>query len=263
MASIITSRSRSPWKFFVLVFALSLPFWLAGALTRLQLFPGLPVSSFMFVCPVAAALILVYRENKTPGVTGLLLRSFDYKRIRSKIWYVPIILLMPAVMIISYALIRLMGVAVPAPQFTVLAALALFLALFTAALGEELGWSGYAIDPMQDRWSSVQASILLGLVWAAWHIVPYLQAHRALDWIAWQCLFTVAERVLLVWLYNNTGKSVFAAALFHTMANVSWLLFPVYGSHYDPRTAGLITGFVAVVVTVVWGPRTLAGDKIE
>ena len=212
----------------------------------------------MFVCPVTAALILVYRENKTTGVTELLKRSFDYKRIRAKIWYVPIILLMPGVMVFSYGLMRLMGVALPTPQFTVLAALALFLAFFIAALGEELGWSGYVIDPMQDRWNSLQTSILLGLVWAAWHIVPYLQAHRSLAWIAWQCLFTMAVRVLLVWLYNNTGKSVFAATLFHAMRNVSIFLFPIYGSYYDPRIAGLITTFAAVLVTVVWGPQTLA-----
>jgi len=254
----ITARRRSPLKFFLSVFALSLPFWLAGALTTLQLLPGLPVSALMFFCPVTAALILVYRENKTAGVTELLKRSFDYKRIRAKIWYAPIILLMPGVMVLSYGLMRLMGVPLPTPQFTVLAALAVFLAFFVAALDEELGWSGYVIDPMQDRWNALRASILLGLVWAAWHIVPYLQAHRSLAWIAWQCLFTVAARVLLVWLYNNTGKSVFAAAVCHAMLNVSIFLFPIYGSYYDPRVAGLITTFAAVLVTVGWGPRTLA-----
>ena len=175
----------------------------------------------------------------------------------------PVILLMPGVMVLSYGLMRLMGVPLPTPQFTVLAALALFLAFFIAALGEELGWSGYVIDPMQDRWGALQAGVLLGLVWAVWHIVPFLQAHRSLAWIAWQCLFTVAARVLIVWLYNNTGKSVFAAASFHAMSNVSWLLFPIYGSYYDPRITGLITTFAAVIVTVVWGPRTLARYRSE
>jgi hypothetical protein len=122
----ITSRSRSPLKFFSLVFALSVPFWLAGAASDLQLLPDLPVSSFMFICPLTAALILVYGENKTAGVTELLKRSFDYDRIRVKIWYAPIILLMPGVMVFSYGLMRLMGVSVPAPEFTVVAAITLF-----------------------------------------------------------------------------------------------------------------------------------------
>ena len=124
----------------------------------------------------------------------------------------------------------------------------MFLAFFVAALGEELGWSGYVIDPMQDRWNALQASILLGLVWAAWHWVPLVQAHRSAAWIAWWSLNTVALRVLIVWLYNNTGKSVFAAALFHAFANVSGVTFSNY---YDPRITGLIVAFAAAIVTVV------------
>jgi len=58
----ITER-RSPLKFFLLVFALSIPFWLIGAVTPLQLLPGLPVSSLMAFCPLIAASILVYREG--------------------------------------------------------------------------------------------------------------------------------------------------------------------------------------------------------
>jgi membrane protease YdiL (CAAX protease family) len=152
----------------------------------------------MTFCPLIAALILVYGENKTAGVTELLKRSFDYKRIRVKVWYAPIVLLMPGVMVLTYALMRLMGSPLPTPQFPVLAPLVMFLAFFIGALGEELGWSGYVTDSMQDRWNALRASILLGLVWATWHIVPFVLVHRSPAWIAWQCLYTVATRVLFV-----------------------------------------------------------------
>ncbi len=212
----------------------------------------------MTFCPMMAALILVYRENRTAGVTELLKRSFDYQRIRAKVWYAPIVLLMPGVMVLTYGLMRLMGSPLPTPQFPVLAPLVMFLVFFIGALGEELGWSGYVIEPMQDRSNALQAGILLGLVWATWHIVPFVLVHRSPAWIAWQCLDIVAWRVLLVWLYNNTGKSVFAAALSHAMGNVSIFLFPIYGSYYDPRITGMIITFAAAIVTVGWGPRTLA-----
>ena len=113
----IAARPRSPLKFFLLVFALSVPFWLIGAMTRLELLPGLPVSSLGAFCPLLAALILVYRENKTAGVTELLKRSFDYKRIRAKVWYIPILLLMPGVMVLSYGLMRLLGLPLPNPHY--------------------------------------------------------------------------------------------------------------------------------------------------
>lgn len=255
------SRSRSPFKFFLLVFALSIPFWLLGAVTGRQLVPGLPVSSLMAFCPMMAALILVYRENNTAGVTELLKRSFDYKRIRTKAWYAPIILLMPGVMVLAYGVMRWMDLPLPTLRIPVLAGLLMllmFLVFFIGALGEELGWSGYITDPMQARWSALQASIILGLVWAAWHVIRYRQAHRSTAWIAWYCLFTVATRVLMVWLFNNTGKSVFGAALFHAMVNVSWFPFPNSGLQYDPRITGPIVAFAAVIVTVMWGHRTLA-----
>lgn len=227
--------NKSPLRFFLLVFALSLPFWLIGAVTGTRLLPGLPVSSLMFVCPVTAAVILVYGAHGTTGVTALLKRSFDYRRIGAKAWYAPIFLLMPGVMVLTYGLMLLMGSPLPPPQLPALVVPAMFLAFFVVALGEELGWSGYAVDPMQARWGALRAGVLLGAVWAAWHIVPLVQADRSPAWIAWWCLFTVAARVLVVWLYNNAGKSVFAVALFHATMNVGWQLFPNHGSHYDPR----------------------------
>lgn len=177
---------------------------------------------------------------------------------KAKIWYLPNLLLMPAVMALSYGVIRLTGTLVPAPHIAVFSALALFTVFFIGALGEELGWSGYIIDSMQHRWGTLQASILLGVVWAIYHFVGLAQAYRSVAWIAWWSLGTVAARIIIVWLYNNTGKSVCVAALFPAMINVTWQLFPINGSFYDPRVTGLIMAGVAALVVVVWGPRTLA-----
>jgi membrane protease YdiL (CAAX protease family) len=256
-ANSIPLRDRSPLKFFLLVFTLSVPFWLLGATTELQLLPGLPVSSLMVLSPLLAASILVYREHKFEGLARLLTRAVDFRRVRAKIWFAPIILLMPGIMLLSYGLMRWIGLPLPVAQFPVLGALVMFLLFFIAAVSEELGWSGYALDPMQDRLGALWAGILLGVIWATWHVIPLLQVDRSAAWISWWCLGTVAQRVLMVWLYDNTGKSVFAATLFHDMSNISWQLFPNYGSHYDPRITSLVTFFVAVIVVFIWGPRTL------
>ena len=253
-----TFRNRSPLAFFALVFALSFPFWLIGAATELQLMPGLSGSALMAFSPMAAALILVYRENRAAGVMELLARSLDFKRIKAKRWYVPIVLLMPGVSVVVYGLMHWMGMPLPAPQVSVVPALLMFLLFFVGALGEELGWSGYVLDPLQARWGALLAGVALGLVGIMWHLVPLLLLHRPPAWIAWWCLYAVAARILMVWLYNNTGKSVFAVALFHATLNLSYMLFPIYGSLFDMRLGGLVMAFAAAVVTVVWGPRTLA-----
>ena len=248
---------KSPLKFFLLVFGLTIPFWLLGSLTNIELLPGLPVSAFAVVCPILAALILVYRQNKMSSVRELLKRAFDFKRTKMG-WYAMTLLLMPVVMGLLWLVQRLMGTPVPAPQIKIVSVLSLCLVFFIGALGEELGWSGYAIDPMQDRWGALRASLILGVVWAIWHYIPLAQAHRPVEWIAWWSLGTVAARVILVWLYNNTGKSVFAAALFHMMINVTWQLYPVNGSYFDPRISGIISALVVVIIIVVRETRTLA-----
>jgi hypothetical protein len=51
-------------KFFLLVFAHTIPFWLIGAATGLELLPGLAVAALAAWCPMLAAMILIYRENK-------------------------------------------------------------------------------------------------------------------------------------------------------------------------------------------------------
>jgi uncharacterized protein len=253
-----TLRARSLLKFFVLVFSISAPFWIVGAVTGLQLFPGLPVAAFAVVCPAAAASILAYRESRAAGVAALLNRSFDYKRIKAKEWYAPVFLLMPAVMVLSYGLQRMMGRVFSPPDLTLPVAVAMSFAFVVSALAEEIGWSGYATDLLDDRSSALQTGLVLGGVWAVWHFVPLAQAHRSVAWIAWWCVGTVALRVILVWLYNNTGKSVFATALFHAMSNVCTILFAVY---YDPVVTNLTIALTAAIVTVVWGPRTLARWK--
>lgn len=109
----IRPRGRSPFWFFLLVFALSAPPFVMGALIPLELLPSLPVSSLSVLCPVTAAAILLYREESWTGVTDLLKRSFDYRRIEAAIWYLPTVLLMPAVAILAYGLMRLMRIPLP------------------------------------------------------------------------------------------------------------------------------------------------------
>lgn len=258
-----TPASKSPWIFFLLVFVLSVPFWLIGPIAdqflQKEIPINLPVSALMAVNPLIAASILVYRENGSDGVKELLTRAIDYRRIERKIWYVLILCLWPITMVLAYGLMYLMGASLPDDlRLPVSVVPILFVVFLVAAVGEEEGWQGFAIDRLQYRWNALKASIIVGIVWAVWHIVPLVEAHQTPAWIAWQCLGMVPFRILIVWIYNNTGKSVFAAIVFHATANVSQFSFPNYGSHYDPFIVGLTLTFTAAIVVFVWGPQTLA-----
>lgn len=72
----------SVWTYFLLTIALTVPFWLLGALVSRELLPALPLSAIGVVGPVAAGAILSCRENGFSGLKDLLKRSFDFGRVR-------------------------------------------------------------------------------------------------------------------------------------------------------------------------------------
>jgi hypothetical protein len=249
---------RSLRQFFALTFVLATPFWILGAASGVMLLPGLPIAALMTVCPAAAALILTAREGKAGA---LLARAVDWRRIPAKAWLLVALLTPVAIKTVSFFVLRMAGTAVPAPRIAILPSLILFLVFLVAALGEEIGWSGYATDPLRRRFGALGGGLILGAIWAVFHFVPLAQAHRSLGWVAWWSLGAVATRVILVWLYANTGRSVFAAALYHAVVNLSWQLFPVHGSFEDPRVTGPVTALVAILIVAVWGPRTLTRNR--
>ncbi len=257
------SYKRSPLKFFVFVYALTIPFWVLSTMVKVKGLPdNLPVTDIgaTFV-PLIAASILVYREDKFGGVKRLLKRAFDYKRIKQRIWYVPIIFLPPLLYLLTYGVMRLIGLPLPAEWHIPLLIPLLFVFFFIGAAGEELGYMGYAIDPMQYRWSALTASLIMGSLWAIWHLPSMVQLGQTPTLIAWGLLGTVGFRILYVWLYNNTGKSIFGIILFHAIANTGRSVFPGGRSYYELASGAVgysIIIITAVIVTVLWGPKTLA-----
>jgi membrane protease YdiL (CAAX protease family) len=188
-------------------------------------------------------------------VAALLRRSVDYRRSRAKIWYLAAVLLMPVVTALAYGIMRLARQPLAIPQFSVVGTPVLLLVFFIAALGEELGWSGYAIDPLQARYGPLLAAVILGIIWAAWHIVAMVQAGQSPGWIAWGCLDMVATRVLMVWLYDNAGKSVFVVTLYHAVANVSTKSMFPGGSYPGERIISVVLAILAATVALSWPSR--------
>jgi uncharacterized protein len=251
-------------NFFALVFALSIPFWILGFIgpdTTKSLPIRLPISALMTFCPLISAAILVYKKQKMQGVKQLLKLSFDFKKIKNKKWYIPVVFLMPVIALLSFWYMKITGGIAPEPQLSTLSVFIFFFIYFIGAIGEELGWSGYIIEPLQNRYGAFNAGIITGIVWAMWHIIPWSQAHQTTTWIVWQCIATVFLRVIMVWIFNNTGKSVFAMILFHTMLNISPYLVPNYGSHYDPFIFAVLLFITTIVITFLWGTKTLADYK--
>jgi membrane protease YdiL (CAAX protease family) len=246
--------SQFPWINIALVFILSIPFWLMGTKQYLPII-NLPISAFMFLATMAVALFLTYQQSGTEGLILLFNSSFNY-RIK-KGWYIPIFLLLPIIMLSSYIFMKWTGSSIPELQFPIWIVPIFFVLFFFTALCEEIFWQKHLFDPLQNRWNTLGAGIIVGIIWGVWHIIPHIQNQHTLSWIFWHSINTVLFRLLIVWLYNNNDKNLFAAISFHAMINVSIFLFPIYGSHYDP----FITFFFSAIATAIillffWNGKT-------
>jgi hypothetical protein len=246
------------------VFAFSLFLWLLEDTVGeggLGLPINLPMSSLMAFFPLVTACIFAYGREKGKGVGYLFKRVIDVSPIRRKVWYLPALLLMPTALFASYLVMSLLNYPLPKPDLHLPMIPVFFALFFIGAVGEETGWMTFVVDPLQQRWSALTTGIVCGLIWAVWHIVPLIHAGHDAAWIVWHGLVTVFLRIIIVWIYNNTGRSVLTAILFHASANVGFFLFPNYGSHYDPAVTGVVLAAIVGIITYFWGFRTLSAIR--
>ena len=248
----IRDRSRRQVGVFFLLFGLcSLPLWVLGALSDATLTSQLSIASLMIVAPFMAALLLTWRQNGRAAVRALLLRAGDPRLQGGLRWYLPVIALLPAATVLEVALLRVSGRVIPGFEVAP-AVLLVDLALYwIAATLEEVGWTGYATDRLRSRYSMLATSLLLGVVWIIWHIPAMLAmpSEPAWSFIALQCGVLMAMRIIMVWVYEGSGHSLFAVIALHAVSNASMMtIFPVYGSHYDPFAALVVLSIVAAAV---------------
>lgn len=252
----MSTRRSELWRFYILLFTFSVPFWVLGSVVgQLPIPINLPTGALMAALPAAIALWLSLKDGGRTRVVELFRRVFDVARVRDRRWIVLAAVLMPVALLLASALQRWAGEVLPAFELP-FSTLGAFLLLFLlGGIGEELGWQGFVYPAMRAHWSALTASLLIGGLWAVWHIVPFLQAGRSGEWILWQCMTMLPLRIITVWLFVNAGESVAVAIIFHAMCNVAQFSFPAYGSHYEPLTSFLVLTIIAILIVASHGAR--------
>jgi membrane protease YdiL (CAAX protease family) len=252
----LAGSARSPWLFFLFSSVLITPLFILDIFVPKQIIPGVPLAGLGIFCPVLAACLLSYGEGGLKRVKALLMRAFDFKRITGARWYAAILLTLPLATIVSLAIQAARGDTIPPFETTLLPFISLCIGFFVGAIGEELGWSGYATEPLQNRWGELKAALIIGAFGAIYHYMGLLHVGRSIEWIMWWTVYAIATRIIMVKIFNHTGRSVFGMILFHMMINVTWQLYPVNGSSFDPQVAGLVLAFFAVAFVIADRRRT-------
>jgi membrane protease YdiL (CAAX protease family) len=191
---IASIRQRPLVTFFVIANALGWAFF-ALFLVSSQL------GFIAFLAPAVAALLTTAAVGGRPHVRALL-RTVTVWRI-NLIWYL-VALGLPVLLSFALTLIAIpMG---GAAEFRLAPVSILALATFCLAIGEELGWRGYAQPHLETRHSGVVAAILVGILWGFWHLPIFF--------------------ILAAWLLRRSEQSVLSAALFHGAFNTFTFLTP-------------------------------------
>lgn len=119
--------------------------------------------------------------------------------------------------------------------------------------GEEIGWRGYALPRLAARFGLARASLLLGVVWACWHLPQFFIAGPDYGQSFFVVLFQVtALSVAMAWLYAHTHGSLLLVMLLHAAVNNSKDIVPS-GEPGATNPFALSASPVAwLTVTILW-----------
>jgi len=136
----------------------------------------------------------------------------------------------------------------------------IFFEIFTN--GEEMGWRGYVLPRLQVKYNALVSSLILGVIWSAWHLPKFFGTGRNVHQsLFWYTLFCLAASVLYTWLYNNTRCSLLLVTLFHAMQNTAGMFLPVQFAvpgGIERNIMIVLYVIAAVVVTFVAGIKNLS-----
>ncbi len=255
--------NRKLVNFFVITFAFSWILWLPQVL-KFNGFPDLPdivglPGMFAPFGPAVAAFILVWRHEGREGIKALWLRGWrlNFK----KIWLLPALLLGPVTVLLTvFILIVVQGSlswenGIPAAMVIPI----FLLILFTNALPEEYGWRGFALEPLQKYTTALGASLILGAIWAVWHLPLFFIEGTTQAAIPMYQYFlqTIVLSIFYTWLYNNSGGSIMIAILFHAVANTSAAVVPFWTTEIGRWINFGLLVVAATVVLSIWGSKRL------
>ena len=229
-----------PNRFFALTFSLSWLIWIPLALSHFGIGP-LHISAgtshlvrlLGVLMPAASALILTARTGGRGALRGLFSRLTHW-RVGWQ-WWLAAVVVQPALLCLAALAFNLISSSSKVslqPLTSVSAFVVNVVILLIATLGEEFGWRGVALPGLQERNSAFTSSVILGLLWAAWH-VPFWLLLDSFDqfgagYLFLNALFVFPLTFYITWFFNHSRQSLLLPVLFHLTFNiVNTVLLPV------------------------------------
>ncbi len=270
-------ENRDPWKFFLLTFAYSWVIWIPSVLDGIGIDFPFSVTGYSALvviigafAPLMAAITLVVREEGWKGIRAFLGQALDF---HIKPVYLILALSLPLLIhVIAHYLALAVGLDVAKTLFPteipvgpiVLAVPYFFLMLVIGGGQEEIGWRGYAQEPLQEKIGVIPASLVIGLIWGIWHLPLWFMAgdlHSSYSFLAF-VIMTTSISIMYAWFYNSSGKKLVVVMFFHAMNNTAAPLLPfLHGIEGKPETAYWLYAAVNVIFGFIFSYLLIKGSK--
>jgi membrane protease YdiL (CAAX protease family) len=220
VAGAVNAPPRSVAPFFLLTFALTWGLQAPGLLAQRGWLPGnpnayLPLAGLGIFGPCVAAIILERRAGGGAAVKQLMATVLHWRAPFR--WYVAAVI--PAVLLtLGLALLSFAGRRGPVAYVPGASALIVGLVI---SITEEIGWRGFALPRLQQRWGSVVASAVLAVAWCVWHIPMFIGQGIPLSLLPVMLLFFTGGSLLFTAIYNGTHGSLLAVIFAHWCAHLN------------------------------------------
>jgi len=216
----MTSKPVRVGPFFLLTFAITWGLQVPGVLAGWGVLPGdprsyLPFAGLGLLGPGAAALVFAHREGGRAGVKALLAPLLRWRVGLG--WYALAVLPAVALGALLY-LLNLAGRHGPIAYLPTMGGVVF--GVFVSVV-EEVGWRGYALPRLQQRWGGFAASGLLGVVWYLWHLPMFAAVGVPLNLALVMLLYFTGASLLLTRIVNGSGGSLVVAVVGHLAAHLN------------------------------------------
>lgn len=256
-------QQRPLAAFFALAFALSWLAWMpyllsdngigvlhfsvpgeSGTRQLLGILPG------AYLGPVTAAFIVTALVEGRAGLAAWA-RRFTRLRVGWK-WYLGVLLWVPIALLATTLLFpatwdRMSWL----PVGAVIAYIPMLVVqIFTTSLAEEPGWRDFALPRLQRQWGALRGTLVLGLLWGAWHGPLFLTDWAGTDVHWWEPVLFVLSCVplslVMTWVFNKTGQSIPMVMLLHAGINNTFsVLWPEAFPDQDAESMTILVQLVA------------------
>jgi membrane protease YdiL (CAAX protease family) len=265
--------ARHPLVFFFLIayagsWLLEVPIALSKTGTGLLPFTiprpllALAIAAATFLGPTLSAFIMTGITEGRIGI-GRLLRRYVLWRVGFR-WYMFVLLVIPAIEVLGAIVVP--GALASFQSFTLSLVLTYPVAFVTTfilggPLGEEPGWRGFALPRLQPLHGPLVGSVILGILWALWHLPLFwsgVWTPPTIPNIVMFILMITALTIIMTWVFNNAKGSLLITMLMHASFNTfaNKMVAPLFPapilSEYGllPELVGFgATALVLIVVT--------------